>query len=255
MSCPGFELRFGSFNACIARATQTCLYEHAPREGAVKLAALERCANSQSTAQCADVLSDRLDGCERVPGTLSDGEACIFDAQCASQFCLRRADETCGKCAPAPKIGEACKLDRCGAGSACVDGTCVKRQAGGGECKTTSECDDRLACVAGKCSPFADKAGDACDPKGEGRPPCDAEAGLFCDPTSKRCAPVELAKEGEPCGDGLRRRCRGDATCVDGKCAPLVRIGEPCKEGAGCVGIAKCIEGRCKVPELRDCSN
>lgn len=48
-------------------------------------------------------------------------------------------------------------------------------------------------------------------------------------------------KAGDACTEG----CGPDLTCVDGKCAPLGRVGAPCKGPRSCLGTATCKGGTC----------
>jgi hypothetical protein len=253
-----FDIHEGPYATCLTRTTQRCLYERAPKESGVSLEALERCTSAVARASCPDVAADTIAACERAPGKIADGQACVFDAQCESQFCARGPDDTCGKCEPSRKEGEDCKLGRCGSagGLSCVEGKCIKPRAKGDACGSTAECQGNLVCFAGKCS-APSKSGKACDPAGKDAPDCDSAEGLFCEAASKTCKPFILAATHGECGVAVpNRRCYSAATCVDGKCVESSKTGGICsKTGPSCIAPAQCVGGRCIIPDVASCSN
>ena len=260
MSCSrlGFDIAEGPETACLGRTTRRCLYDRAPKESGVSLEALAKCTSAIESASCTDVVADTVAACERAPGKIGNGQPCVFDGQCESQFCAREPDEPCGKCEPGRKEGEDCKLGRCGSadGLRCVEGKCVKPRAKGDACASTAECLGNLVCFDGKCSPPS-SAGKPCDPAGKDAPDCDAAEGLFCEAQSKTCKPLTVSPEGRECGAAVpHKRCYSDARCVDGRCARMIRTGDPCtKTGPGCSEPAQCIEGRCIIPDVANCVN
>jgi hypothetical protein len=253
-SCPTFSLVEGTNAACMARTSDVCLYAYAPKEGAVAAAAIEKCAKDQEAASCFDTLGDDLPKCEHAAGTIAEGKGCVYDAQCATQFCARERNESCGKCAPLPKEGDDCKQDRCGPTHlACFEKKCVKKKAKDEACKARGECDANLVCPAGKCvEPLAADA--KCDPDGK-TPECDGAVGLYCEKASKTCKAYAVANAGDPCGDKVpNKRCRADLVCKDAKCVATIRRDQPCSgPDAVCDRPSMCIGGLCRVPDVTAC--
>jgi hypothetical protein len=252
-----FDLHDGPFMACLSRNTLECRYERGSKETGRTPEAIEKCAKAQGAASCADAIADRLPECERAPGTIADGKACTFDAQCTSQLCIRNLNETCGTCEAAPKEGDACKQDRCGDDAlACVDAKCTKRQPKGETCASSGGCQGSLVCFNGKCSEPG-KAGTKCDPANKTTAACDVTEALYCDKASSTCKAYTIANAGEACGDKAPgKHCGADATCEDDKCQALLKLGAACQgTGAMCDHPAECIEGVCKVPDIAKCVN
>lgn len=167
-------------------------------------------------------------------GTVANGNACLDDFECADGQCL---------------VGASCP----GICTAYVglNGVC---SAAGAQCAQGLLCDPNNRCIA--TTPPA-KQGQACATGG-------CEAGLYCDPGPKTCAPKK--KSGSCAGapdacavgyacvgggscvvySGRGERCGQDAecgwgwACIDGACGPAPAIGSPC---ASSVGGATCTRG------------
>ncbi|MFO0616974.1 MAG: hypothetical protein U0414_30545 [Polyangiaceae bacterium] len=57
---------------------------------------------------------------------------------------------------------------------------------------------------------------------------------------------LKIYKAGDACTEG----CGPELTCVDSKCAPLGRVGAPCKGPRSCLGSATCKAGTCAAQPL-----
>lgn len=132
-------------------------------------------------------------------GKVALGAACYADAECApSAYCSLA---TCpGTCAPRTKDNELLAPGgQCSIGTYPVDGRCV-----------------RLRHVGESCAPIAPSTQLL---------PCDS---AVCDPTEKVCVPLRLL--GDACDD--TKPC-AYATCAQGKCVRLGKVGDACDLVAG----------------------
>lgn len=255
MSPAAFEIEHGTVASCLSRFTRRCLFELAPKESTITIPEIAKCDKALSAAACPDVRRDRVTGCEPKAGTLADGRPCLFDAQCATRFCLRDANEPlgCGRCQPIPKEGAACTTATaigCGRELTCIDNKCAKRRGKGQPCASVNDCTSELVCLGGTCAD-PKKAGDAC----ENNASCASDEPMYCDGETKACKVYDRAEIGEECGPGApTKKCRADASCEANRCLALLREGV-CMEsgGARCDLPTKCIGGRCEVPLLASC--
>jgi hypothetical protein len=167
---------------------------------------------------------------------LAAGAACGDDAQCATTFCARAPDAICGVCAPVTQPGSPCVRGACSAGTVCPMGqtTCIR--------------------------PVAGKVNDACTTIEQ----CDVGGGVGCNTTTGRCIRLTLATAGGRCGaDSLLATsyaaCPGSGTCsaiIGGTCAPPAADGAACSTaatGPGCLPPARCVGGRCTLPDPSSC--
>ncbi|MFO0681801.1 MAG: hypothetical protein U0234_07110 [Sandaracinus sp.] len=248
---------FGPYDAVIARGT-TRLDE----------AALARCTSALRAAPCETrtvvFLFAGLPECQDLfVGSLPDGEACTFSAECESGLCVGPTDE-CGTCTPRLALGASCDptlvAPFCDRGLYCDgSGHCVARVGLGGECDPSNgdasprACEHLLLCQPDPSSPTRHVCGHL---------PVDAE-GAPC-PLDTVCAP------GFVCGsvDGVGTRCRRprtdgtcdaqiagpgtdcpDGECVMGRCVPYPSVGESCELTRACRAPAFCaLASMCVVP-------
>lgn len=109
-----------------------------------------------------------------------------------------------------------------GAGSKCLDGSCV---APADQCSDATQCPNGEDCVAG-----------ACTPKCSGSEPC--PTGYSCDTSKGVCTGNPT-----PCGD-LGGSCGAGLTCVDEHCVT------PCGAGNSCPTGDVCVDNGC-IPDQR----
>ena len=186
------------------------------------------------------------------------GSECSADSVCLSGAC----DETSGKCAALPAVGERCvlpewkagefvslaELDRpiCMPGLRCDRGQskCVPLGREGDACELPKECAAAFGCVRGKCSRVGE--GSPCSESG-----FECPAGLECDSLLQQCHRRVSVGLGESC-TGLSfsaRSCEGGLTCVGvdpekrkpGRCE-VAAIGLPCSRPTQCPAGAFCDE-------------
>jgi hypothetical protein len=220
--------REGDYRARFQRACEMAL---AAPGTAVAPSLLDQCA-AKIRESCGD--GDSCDDIFRdVRGSLADGAPCEDDLQCASGECSREGTAqgvpTCGKCAPAKQIGEACPEGGCVAGAACrttIDGTeqqqtCVAvRIAGEGEtCGTPGGTNEAIRCASGLyCQYSSSSSGGS---------------------TGKCAVP---AGEGSPCGitESAPVQCKAPLACVNEHCGPLLGAGEACTSSGDCANGLGC---------------
>lgn len=208
-------------------------------------------------------------GCGTCVAELAEGANCSgTDVGCGRGLDCR--DGTCVKEATGrAKVGQTC-LDTvarpvvsvsCEAGAYCdvpedgsfqgIQATCKKAVAGGGACRSSRVCEPTLGCVSGTCQAPAG-AGSACtDERSCGRDVACAD--------DKTCVAILTADPGKPCDD--TRRCtsgscvRSSAEAEGGVCTPYVEVDGACSpSGPRCRTPARCLAGRCKLPDAAACN-
>ena len=216
--------------------------------------ALLACAAALDFSTCDAFVAYRFEGvvpdaCRTtVYGSLPVGSPCRLWNQCKSGRCNGPGNGACGRCVDTQVLGGPCAGDyfACPPGAVCVqDGTsttCKAYRGLGEPCDPSTPCHQNLACAAGICArPPADGS---CDPA-TGCP----LSFVYCNPATKKCEPVPLAKLGEPCAqpnDPSAGCARGgtclpvpetpsDAGTADGGptvpqfvCMPLIEDGQAC---------------------------
>lgn len=179
-----------------------------------------------------------------VVGKQADGQPCRSTLECVDPLtCVGAKEKKEGTCkAPPTKAGEPCDGSvwkhhdlghrrRCGAGLACdvpdlktVNSVCRKALAKGAACVDSDECEEGLACHAGKCDagPPA-SAGGACEDDAD-----DCLDGLYCkrEKGQKLGVCAEKKAAGQTCTDVFE--CRGEcrkAGKPEGTCAAVCGSG------------------------------
>lgn len=235
-SCAPFALRslYGDRATCEARNVLGC---EAPNGASGREASADdvnACASSLPSVSCDDFIARKLGSACTIPGTRKEGEACGDNSQCASTFCAKSSDASCGTCASPTADGDPCKSGACSDGLVCGEKKAVCRKPGTG------------------------KPGDSCAQLSD----CDVAHGSGCNDLSKSCMTLEIAESGGPCGadsfaPSKYRVCPAAGTCsaaVNGQCTPAAADGESCsKDGPGCLLPAVCISGKCTLPAPSSC--
>jgi hypothetical protein len=230
-------LVFGSRSVCEQRLTLDCLPKFAAPGSAATPALTSSCADSLAAHPCAAFLrGDFGAACAPLSGRLQGGAACGDDAQCASTFCARARDAVCGVCATTTPAGSPCVRDSCSAGTVCPMGksTCVVPEPG--------------------------QVGAACTVHEQ----CDIGNGIGCNPLTGRCIRLALGSDTGTCGldlaGALYTACPASGTCsapLGGKCTAGAADGAACSTGSagpGCLPPARCVGGRCTLPDPSACS-
>ena len=179
-------------------------------------------------------------------GTLKDGDACFWGAQCGSSLCAGgqtfEGGWKCGVCAPALAIGDSCDSSnsRCAVGVSCSGAQ--------GQQKCTDSSDTRVA-IGGDCSAASCVRGALCNYE------------TVNTTTTRTC--VALPKVGESC---VRLgTCDNSAYCsgtgATRTCVAYPKLGEtctdtPCQGGARCdKTAAKCVDGSTTVAVGGNCAS
>ncbi len=285
---------YGDMATCIARLHDTCMAALASNGTGNSPANVMACANAYPSISCTDYLNSSITTgpCAVQPGTLANGAACRFSAQCQSAFCGIPTGTSCGQCAAQPTVGAACHgpngLSNCGGrGLACVgaDVTATPPTAGtcqayvtmvGATCDTMHLCGSGLSCTPVSttatnrtCQP-AGTLGTACN--GASHPACDFNQGFACNGTTHLCAPINVVAAGMPCGtgtDGTYADCLGNGFCMGatsadnhGTCAAASAdtavcnraVGPSCGAASTCVsGNGSTVVGVCSFPQANAC--
>jgi hypothetical protein len=229
-------LFFGSRATCEQRLALECLPRLAAPGTSATPAKISSCADSLAAHPCAAFAGGDLgSACAPQAGSLPAGAACGDDWQCSSTFCARAPDAVCGVCAPTTRAGGPCVRSACSAGTVCPMGksTCVALEPG--------------------------QVGAACTVQEQ----CDVGNGVGCSPVTSRCIRLVLASAGT-CGVDLAgsmySACRASGTCsglLAGTCSMAAPDGAACSTattGPSCLPPARCVAGRCTLPDPRSCA-
>lgn len=246
-----------------------CIVPNGDLDDGAPCAARFQCKSGRcDTGQDATGASERA--CGTCVARTAPGGACRTAGDCEEgAFCKGARGTKAGTCtAPKKRLhaGEACSLspdELCDYGLFCrqvaigsLDFTCQGPSELGGICSSSTECVGELSCsLSHRCrQPPAE--GEACDGA--------CAAGLGCDATTNKCAPLVHGAPGDACDHGTKR-CRG-ATCegvvndgarlvTPGKCVAILPDGARC--GTGIVGRCRnplwCVGGRCGEPDPALC--
>jgi hypothetical protein len=243
-TCSSFVMTvlYGDAATCKQRWTLSCLPNYNLRGTSAAPAKTNMCAQTLTALACDKfLLADFGAACNPAAGTLAQGAACGDDAQCASTFCARSPTSVCGTCQPVTNPGDPC-----------VQGSC--------SVSTNTICPaNTTTCV----KPKAGQVGDAC----VGQEECDVGHQVGCNTaTSKQCIALMLSSggtcgaNGNPLNPTSVTVCPAGGTCslpLAGMCTPFAADGQNCSTtdtGAHCMQPAKCVGGRCVVPDPSTCN-
>jgi hypothetical protein len=257
-----FALFFGDAAVCKERLGMTCsIGEKSP--GATPVPAA--CGPALKALACGSI--DDIPTACRFQGTLANGAACEYDAQCQSGSCVPGQGSPCGTCKPRAAENAACAstVAECEYGLRCLGDQCKKALAKGAVCADANGCKSPYRCASGKCrDPLPMDAPCTRAPAGQDDP-CDVEKLLYCKTTAGvetgTCKRFEFAKPGEACGVGSSYAvyCLGGAVCEgpvgDQKCVSPVAPGSACNSDGGtpCTSPAECTGGKCAYPDPARC--
>jgi hypothetical protein len=278
------ETRYGSVAICQTRLDESCTTALAAPSTGNSAEQAAACAEAYPTWSCLDYLGNvnLPAACAQKPGSLPNGSACAFAAQCTTGFCALPPNAACGMCAPQPATGDSClDLSTCGQRLLCFAASkvCGTLGASGGSCSSDAPCGPHLSCIGandtkgvlGKCEASAGLAGAACDPTLVTGPGCDYDGDLTCNAKSKVCEPLTISPGGGPCGavSDQFAACTASGTCstsvvgATGICRAAAADGQGCTTaagGPGCVPPARCIvtsssstNGTCQLDDSTAC--
>jgi len=233
-------LVFGSRAICEERLQLDCLARFAPGSSATP-ADTTTCAESLSSQSCTTFARGDLGAaCAPRPGSSPNGASCLDDHQCASTFCARAPDAACGVCAAVTTAGSACVRGSCSAGTVCPKGAATAATA---------------TCLVPEPGPI----GAVCTVSEQ----CDVGHGVACNPLTGRCIKLALASSGA-CGLDLAAAtytaCGASGSCsptLAGKCVAAAPDGATCSTadtGPPCLPPARCVGGRCSLPDPSLCA-
>jgi hypothetical protein len=238
-TCTQFVLGvlYGDVATCEKRVALGCVPSFAAPGTSATPAKTRSCEQSIAATACPAFLTgDWGAACKTEPGTVAANGACAEDSQCATTFCARAPDAACGICQPPTTPGGPCVRSSCSAGMVCPAGqsTCI--------------------------TPVAGKVDDMCTAQEQ----CDLAHAVGCNTTSRKCLALTLAQSMGTCGaNGIVPTsyavCPASGTCsaaLAGRCSLAAADGEACSTsdtGAHCVPPARCIAGKCTVPDPATC--
>ena len=227
----------------------------------ITIAQAQACADAMREARCDEQEDVENSPVCMIPGTLADGEICMYEYQCASGYCARRSDFGCAVCASPAREGESCESRECTRNLSCHDiegygEICVHYFAKLGEtCGSLAygmlPCWLSLRCLDGTCSALANE-GEVCSSSNDcaGLMYCDQEA-WNVDGT---CRPRIMASAGEDCMSD-NTLCKAGLYCAridddgdnngfanDGKCAPVSANGASCAADNACLEPFWCVK-------------
>jgi hypothetical protein len=286
----GVQARYGDITTCLSRQKLSCMNGIvAPGTGntptTVEACVVALSPDASVTYDCADYINANPPvACQAQTGTVANGQACAFNAQCKTAFCALPKGSNCGLCAATPKEGDSCStITNCGYTLVCSGDTqvCMKWGASGDSCvKGAGTCAYGLGCAVGAnlttgtCQPWA-KVGAACG--GKATPPllCDNSEGLAC--VKGLCVVASKALPGQSCGNltaagadaGTFAVCSAASACNSpdagpgGTCEGPAGDNQSCNTAAdvGCMNPARCVgtatdagvTGTCLVPTSDGC--
>ena len=277
----GAATTYGDLATCEARQTLGCQINVTAPGTSQTVTTLQACADVASTQSCWDRSLNLVpQPCVPLPGALTEGQACIAAAQCASTWCAIQSNQVAGFCGPLPKAGDSCETTTCGRGLECAKNSagasvCFAPLAVGGACDKDHRCGPELSCVGasktaqGTCEAKGAAVGATCDALLKTAPDCVTTRGFFCDSTG-HCKSAILAKAGEPCGvigTDLVAACGSGGSCIKatatdkaGVCKAPAADAAACDsdptKGPDCTLPAKCVPatsggtaGVCTLPK------
>lgn len=251
----------GDRGRCVATTSSDCHARVTARGSLADSADLGRCTAELAKASC-DAPFSADEGCASPPGTLAEGEPCMFGTQCATKHCARGRETTCGKCAPEPRNGDPCSAERaCSMRHFCFEGRCREVAKLRGACAADGvagapACADHASCYEGRCIRGA-KEGEPCGTLEAPGPPCDSLAGLHCDVIVRKCQKIDVVGAGKRCGPLIpgQADCDVDSVCDVNAwvCVAKKKLGEPCTGSIFCASGA-CTGNVCIDPYAVACS-
>jgi hypothetical protein len=240
-TCSSFVMSvlYGDVATCKQRWVLNCLPNFGVAGTSASPAKTNGCTQILPGLACDKfLLGDFGTMCTPSAGTIPQGGACGDDAQCTTTFCARSPTSVCGTCQPVTMPG-----------APCVQGSC--------SVSTNTVCPTgATTCVR----PKAGQIGDAC----AGQEECDVGHQIGCNTaTSRKCIALTLSTgtcgANNPLNPSSVTVCRASGTCTEpfnGMCIPFAADGQTCGStdmDAHCMLPAKCIGGRCVVPDPSTC--
>jgi hypothetical protein len=276
-SCSSFFTlaAYGDVATCETRFKATCLTNLGANGTGATPTQFAACAAVAPNLSCPDVFASNFPAdCQPIAGTLANDAACGDSSQCSSKFCGFDSNlATCGKCAAPPAAEAPCASGGCPNGLKCgADSKCHAPGGLNAMCDANHACNGEYQCLTGKCVAYLPLGAD-CDPAGTATPTkgsCDLLSALWCNLHTRKCeAMTQNAAQGATCGLNLtsggvticepKSFCKiTNATTYAGTCTARVADGGACDLttptlGEQCTEPAKCIGGKCTLPDATQC--
>jgi hypothetical protein len=201
------------------------------------------CFTAIAAAECDPWLYEGAmpEACNLV-GRRQPGEPCGNDLQCSTGNCTATF-ETCGICKRVAGEGEDCGLDECDFGLDCSDEQrCTQRNHLGDPCEPVAGCSSGMVCDTLTCQRPPGE-GEYCMVGGRN---CDVARAVLCNPTTDRCEPLAVAREGEPCSGFCVAGTFCDAGTTPATCVAVQKEGQPCTSSFDqCDTTLTCKNGVC----------
>jgi hypothetical protein len=234
---------YGDLAGCEAAMKATCLDTLLRRNAPATPEHEDECVQALDKQSCTDYLAGRAlppGECPGLVGTIRNGQPCVVNNQCRSNYCGLLPEKTCGTCADKADEGMPCEQNSdCRGGLTCPAAMRVcttpppavptpPRAPADAPCMAAGDCEAGLTCVGfmmnmgtvtmmGACKPINRMEGAPCDPRRLTAADCDTNYNLYCRATSMKCEKRILARPGEPCNslmDGTSAVCAAGANCV-----------------------------------------
>lgn len=262
-SCYSASLRstYGDEVTCAARVVLGCVPRLQLSGTSDTPAQVLACAAALGATSCDDYYGNRQPApCQPQAGALPLQAPCGDSNQCQSTFCEGAAGG-CGRCARRAQQGEPCQEGGCAAGTLChrylSQGmpvtTCQAPAPLRGAC-VSAPCEFSWNCFGGTCI-RPESLGGACDGL------CDWRRGRECD-ASRGCIFIHWSTPGMECGRAVTGNsivCQGNGWCditrpnPKGVCKAGPADGASCSGALSCLSPARCVAGRCALPDLMSC--
>ena len=246
---------------CVAHASKTYAGSVHASSTAITDAQVTSCTAAWSSQSCTNYVQSAV--CD-FKGTVENGAACSYAAQCKSGSCFAATAAACGVCQDHAALGGDCSVAYCDARTTFCGSTkkCEALPKEGESCAVSFRCDGTL-----QCDPFSMKCANA-KPAPLGGD-CSDATGVSCDDTldciDDKCVAQTTAALGAACGvddagrttNCLQSQCTGtDDNGANGKCTAWPAIGGACDNAKFifCDLTATCLAGTCQLRgDLRVC--
>ncbi len=175
--------------------------------------------------------------------------ACRYDAQCGTGYCRIPSGMMCGKCVQREATGGLCQTsDDCDGNLMCAMGTCAAPSMLNGPCSASMPCAQGLQCVGGTCI----VAGGVDAGCGDAGGVCDYNLGAVC--TGSACGAIPVDTAGGSCSGPPMDQCPSSSVCMQGFCTPPVADMQSCDAGSiPCAPPDTCNMGTCSLFTASQC--
>jgi hypothetical protein len=237
---------YGSYEACLTRAKETCLAWSSLRGSSLTAPRLLACVRANIAAGCD--AGGPFSECQALPGTLLNASGCLLNDQCATGYCRREGVNGCGSCADKLSEGALCSQSRDCQSNRCSNGRCAPILKEGEACTVSNDCLRNLVCNEGVCQKITLVGeGQAC----AGATLCD----VYMTCVNGACVEDVAVDIGQKCGkaDGGRFAfCRAGDCDAQSVCVDRPQVGAGCPDGS-CAGSGVCYQGRCRAMTSEVC--